>query len=112
MAKEILVSELSKSFSLSTPEFGIIKLDQAALSIVYEPSRIEILDTGYKFCSKFAEPGYAIFSHIISSGYLRDYDVENLFAFDVIIHNIDRGGKRGKPNLLINDKDLLLIDHE
>ena len=35
-----------------------------------------------------------------------------MFAFDNIIINTDRGGFRNKPNLLINDSNILLIDHE
>jgi hypothetical protein len=112
VAKEILVSELAKSFDLATPEYAIINLDNEALSQIYDSDRISMLEEGYKFCSKFAEPAYTIFSNIVTPGFLRDYDVENIFAFDVVILNVDRGGMRGKPNLLINDKELLLIDHE
>lgn len=112
VAKEIIVSELAKSFSLATPDYGIIQLEDESLLQVYDNARLDILDTGYKFCSKFAEPAYTIFSNLVTPGFLRDYDVENLFAFDVVILNVDRGGMRGKPNLLINDKELLLIDHE
>ena len=35
-----------------------------------------------------------------------------IFAFDNLVQNLDRGGLRDKPNLLINDDNFLLIDHE
>lgn len=35
-----------------------------------------------------------------------------IFAFDCFIINQDRGGYRNKPNLLVDDDGLKLIDHE
>lgn len=39
-------------------------------------------------------------------------DKAMLFAFDCLILNLDRGGYRNKPNLLIDDDGFILIDHE
>ena len=36
----------------------------------------------------------------------------NVYAFDNLLRNLDRGGFRKKPNLLVRDDSFLLIDHE
>lgn len=43
---------------------------------------------------------------------LKNYDLGTIFAFDNLVRNLDRGGFRNKPNLLIDDETLILIDHE
>ena len=111
VAKEILVNELAKEFSLPVPDYALIDIDHKLLVDFFKPEDLELLDDGYKFCSEF-NPHYVIFSPVISFKFLKDYDIANLFAFDNVIINTDRGGYRNKPNLLIKDDDMLLIDHE
>lgn len=53
-----------------------------------------------------------VFKHGLSAVFLKDYDLGSIFAFDNLAQNLDRGGLRDKPNLLINDNEFLLIDHE
>ena len=77
----------------------------------YDKQELEKIDNGYKFCSEY-HGQHLIFNPLVSLSYIKDYDIENLFAFDNIIINTDRGGFRDKPNLLINDTNILLIDHE
>lgn len=111
VAKEILVNELAKEFSLPVPDYALIDIDHKLLAEYFKPEDLKLLDDGYKFCSEF-NPHYLIFSPVISLKFLKDYDIANLFAFDNVIINSDRGGYRNKPNLLIKDDDMLLIDHE
>jgi hypothetical protein len=113
VAKEIIVSELAKMFDITIPEYGIINCTIEDLERVYEDDRerIESLDLGAKFCSKFMKQ-YPIFTKVTSKSYLQEYEILNIFAFDLLTFNVDRGGHRNKPNLLINDKELIIIDHE
>lgn len=111
VAKEILISELSMEFNLSLPNYAIINFDHNLLKGYYQEEYIKKLHVGYKFCTEYTE-GWAIYNPIIKSHYLKPYDVENVFAFDNLVINLDRGGTRRKPNLLINNQDFLLIDHE
>ncbi|TDW52659.1 hypothetical protein EV144_1011350 [Flavobacterium sp. 270] len=111
VAKEIIVCELAKMFDLTIPEYGIMNCALQDLQGVYKDERIDTLDLGAKFCSKFMSQ-YPIFTNVTSNIFLKDYEILNIFAFDVFIFNVDRGGYRNKPNLLINDNELMIIDHE
>lgn len=111
VAKEILISEIAKEFDLPVPDYGIINFDHKFLYDFFEKNYIKNLDTGYKFCSKLIE-GVVIFNPSIKNSYLQDYDIENVFAFDNLILNVDRGGYHNKPNLLVSDNNFVLIDHE
>lgn len=114
IAKDILISELAKEFDLKTPEYGIIDINNQELSDIYNDIELSIdeINEGYKFCTKLEEGAITTNSDIMSKRKLEQYHIENIFAFDNLIMNSDRGGFRGKPNLLINDEDILLIDHE
>lgn len=111
VSNEILCCELAKMFDLSVPDYGIMNFDKLDLERVYPKEWVDELDLGAKFCSKFMGQ-YTIFSPSTSKEYLKDYEILNIFAFDVFVSNVDRGGYRNKPNLLINDNELMVIDHE
>ena len=111
VAKEIICSELAKHFDLNCPEYGIIKINHNEFIGIYDEERIEKLDSGYKFCSRYLEAN-AMFNPLVTNSFLKDYEVATIFAFDLLVYNSDRGGFRNKPNLLINDNELYLIDHE
>lgn len=110
VGKEILINELAREFNLTTPEYAVIDLDHEILREHYSPQMFGRFHIGYKFCSEFME-GWVLYADLKSS-ILNQYDIENVFAFDNMIVNVDRGGRRNKPNLLVNDEELLLIDHE
>jgi len=111
VAKEIFVNELAKEFALSVPDYGLIDVKPEQLLDFFTAEEIEKFDKGYKFCSEFMGQ-YAIFNPLVSLQFIKEYDIENLFGFDNLMINVDRGGFRDKPNLLINDSEILLIDHE
>lgn len=111
VAKEIFINELAKEFNLSVPNYAVIKINHELLLDFFSPEEIEKLDKGYKFCSEFMSQ-YVIFNPLVSLSFIKDYDIENLFCFDNMVINVDRGVARDKPNLLINDNNILLIDHE
>lgn len=111
VAKEIICNELAQQFDLNCPDYGVININHNEFTGIYDEERIAKLDEGYKFCSKYLE-GNAIFNPLVTNSFLKDYEVASIFAFDFLIYNADRGGFRNKPNLLINDNGLYLIDHE
>lgn len=111
VAKEIIVNEMAREFELPVPDHGVINFDHSVLKDYYSPEHIKTLDKGYKYCSKFNE-GTVIYNPSVKNNFLRDYDFENVFAFDNLVLNVDRGGHRNKPNLLVSDDCFLLIDHE
>lgn len=109
-AKEIIGCEMAVAFDLPTPNYNIIDINHATLSTYYTENELRKFNKGYKFCSKKLDQ-YAGFNPNVSVGFLKDYEIAGIFAFDVLMHNTDRGF-RGKPNLLINDDRLVMIDHE
>ena len=111
VAKEILISELANEFNLPVPNYAVIDIDHSLLSDYFETDELDKLAEGYKFCSEF-NGQYVIFNPLVSLQFIKSYDIANLFAFDNVIINSDRGGFRNKPNLLVNDDEILLIDHE
>lgn len=112
IAKEIIVTYLAKEFDLPVPEMGLISIENKDLKKFYNEDEIKSIDNGYKFCTEYQE-GYVIMSTTLASKKLvNEYDIGNLFAFDNLIMNVDRGGFRNKPNLLLKDENFLLIDHE
>jgi len=111
VAKEILICELAKEFNLTVPNYALIDINHELLSKYFGPEELDKLDKNYKFCSEF-NGQFVIFNPLVSLQFIKTYNIANLFAFDNVIINTDRGGFRNKPNLLVNDEEILLIDHE
>ena len=75
----------------------------------YKPFRAELKE-GYYYGSKFL-PDAKPFKTGISEKLLDATDIENIFAFDVLVRNMDRNIQ--KPNLIIIRKNTpILIDHD
>lgn len=111
-AKEIIACELSVLFDLPTPSYSILDINKSKLSEHYTENELRKFYPGYKFCSKKLEQYVVFDSSVVSIGFLKEYEIINIFAFDFLIQNNDRGSRKGKPNLLINDDNLVMIDHE
>lgn len=112
VAKEIIVCELAKQFGLDSPPYGIIDVDKKELSEFYDVDELDLMDDGMRFCTEYME-GALIADNELSKRRLDQYDFALLFAFDNLILNSDRGGLYGsKPNLLLQDDKMYLIDHE
>ena len=112
VAKEIFISELAHEFSLTTPNYGVIWIDHSLLNNFFSKEEIKLLDKGYKFCSEYVKQSTPLVNSLASLSFIKEYDIANLFCFDNLIINVDRGGYRNKSNLLINDEEFILIDHE
>ena len=114
VAKEVYGNILAKQFSLPVPDIALVDFDAWFITTCLEPSERNILNIkheGLKFASKLAESMFIVAPHLYKN-FLREYDVANVYAFDTLIGNIDRGGARNKPNLIVDDEAFLLIDHE
>jgi len=110
-AKEIIACEIAAKFDILVPEYAVINISDEELMKYYDASEMLRLKSGYKFCSRFIEQS-VMFNPLVSNDFISQYQIENIFAFDVLMRNSDRGQYRNKPNLLINDSELMIIDHE
>ena len=114
VAKEIIGSVLANEFGLFTPDFALTNFDDFFIENILSQRERDILarkHSGWKFASKYQD-GMSIFSPAKHKRLLSIYDIANIFAFDCLIYNIDRGRRSDKPNLLVEDDNYLLIDHE
>ena len=114
VAKEIYGSLLARHFSLPTPDYALVNFDAEFFQLALEDEQRHILaqkDGGLKFASRLAD-SMTIVSPVLYKKYLKEYEIASVFAFDTLVYNLDRGGMRNKPNLLVDDENFFLIDHE
>lgn len=114
LCKEIYGAALAKEMDLNTPEFCLVEFSE----YFYEslPNYLKKIynekHNRYAFGSYYLEgaPTYSPSQHYSELSY---YDIESIYAFDVVIWNVDRRiGDPPKPNILFYEKEAYLIDHE
>jgi len=113
IAKEIFGNILARELGLSVPEFALVNFGDSFCQTL-ESENINILNNkhrGLKFGCEYIDSA-AIVNINNQKVFWKSYDIGSIFAFDNLIGNIDRGGARNKPNLLIKNEDFILIDHE
>lgn len=113
-AKEFYGNLLAKEFDLSVPDCAIADFSEQFIKDALGKNEKKILkskDPALKFASRYIE-GAPIFSPLLHKHILKDYDFAKVYAFDFLCYNLDRGGFRKKNNILIDDDNFLLIDHE
>lgn len=113
-AKEFYGNILAKEFDLLVPECAFADFTQSFIKISLGKNERRFLqskDQNLKFASRYIE-GAPVFSNLLHRNVLKEYDFAQVYAFDFLCANLDRGGFRNKPNLLIDDDDIILIDHE
>lgn len=112
IAKEMFGNILAHEFDLPVPEAGLIHFSDVFIAHLPEAAKQQLAKKhqGLKFGCQWRAMSIVDPSNLKSI--LNDYDLATVFAFDNFVFNLDRGGYRKKPNLLINDEDFLLIDHE
>ncbi|GAB3909706.1 hypothetical protein GCM10028803_47800 [Larkinella knui] len=113
VAKEAFGNVLAQEFDLNVPEFALVKFGDAFIHDLPEREalRLNEIPDGLKFGS-VEIPNAPIVDVRQQRSLLKSYQIGSIFAFDNLIWNLDRGGARNKPNLLIDDDTLILIDHE
>lgn len=113
VAKEVFANRLAREFDLPVPDCALIEFTPAFIASLpaEQAKRLTTTHSGLKFGSALARDMIIVNPDRLPS-FLKDYDLGTIFAFDNLIQNLDRGGYRDKPNLLIDDNGFLLIDHE
>lgn len=113
IAKEFLCNVLATQFDLLVPEPCLINPFEEDFLATLDTDTKKDLNTRFKglsFASKLI-PATILNPEVKSNNY-DIHDCAMVFAFDCLILNQDRGGYRNKPNLLVDDDGLKLIDHE
>lgn len=112
IGKEFLGNFLTSEFDLRAPECGLVELSQIFLSTLEKDQALECKKKyqGKTFASKLMEGAVLVNKIPIRRFEINHY--ANVYAFDCLILNTDRGGIQGKPNLLTDDEGFILIDHE
>lgn len=110
LIKEIISSELAKSFDIQTPDYALINFSDSFISILPSDIQNDILkfDSKLFFGTKLIEPVLTTNENLVKI--IEFESIALIYAFDNLILNIDR--RNEKPNLLIQDKDVFVIDHE
>lgn len=111
LCKEVYASVLANELGLNTPATALITIDDQFRETLprEQQETLKNKHTSYAFGSEFID-GTFTFSPSQHITELADYDIESVFAFDVLILNTDR--RKRKPNILLDDKQYYLIDHE
>lgn len=110
-ASEFYGNVLATEFDITTPEVALINFSADFIETLPDDikKRVRLHDQKFFFGSEYHE-GFV--QYVPSKDYntFDMWDIQNVFAFDVLIRNVDR--KVAKPNLLIQRDNYLAIDHE
>lgn len=108
--KEVYGSILAEHFDFNTPKAVLAKVGQGIIDILNQSGKYkgEDLRKGIYFATTYIEN--ALDYSKAAKLRIEDWEVENIFAFDVLIRNSDR--RNSKPNLFYKDREVYLIDHE
>jgi len=109
--KEIYTWVLAKEFDLNIPDIAIVKVDKWFIDELKKRPKYQKFDisSGFYFASMYIENHLNYKSGLPLNKY-ENWEVENIFAFDVLVRNADRREK--KPNLFFCQKSPYIIDHE
>lgn len=109
--KEIIANILAKSFELTVPDIALVAVPQEIIDRMKENpvyANTE-LQSGYYFGCKYIEETLSYEQGLATNNY-ELWELETIFAFDVLIRNFDR--RTQKPNILFKEEDFILIDHD
>lgn len=109
--KEVLANKLASEFDLEVPEPALLEFNEDFVEGLNHELREELSarDRRAKFATRYIDDA-PIFSSTLPGKSIERYEMENIYAFDFLINNVDR--REIKPNLLVNDHTAYLIDHE
>lgn len=113
IGKEFLCNQLAIEFDLAVPEAYLIDaFDPDFYGTLEIDAQLDLATRfkGISFGSKLIDA--TILNPQVKSNSFDIYDCAMVFGFDCLILNQDRGGHRNKPNIMVNDEGLTLIDHE
>jgi hypothetical protein len=111
LAKEVYCHFLAKDFDINTPDIALISFHNSFIDTLpaETKSRATEQDVQLYFGSKY-HSGFVQYIPAKHHRTFKSWDIEIIFAFDLLVRNIDR--RNGKPNLLVKKTDYLAIDHE
>ena len=110
---EVIGYVLTKEFDFNVPEAAFIEINEDFLSTIQNEEHYWLLerkDARLKFGSSLVDNAYLFDTRSEYPNPIKLLDLQMLFAFDNLIRNRDRNNY--KPNLLIRDTEIYLIDHE
>ncbi|MGN6640063.1 MAG: HipA family kinase [Mucilaginibacter sp.] len=112
IGKEFLCNFLASEFDLIAPECGVVRLSPTFLDTLEKNQFNEFGHKyqGHTFASRLCTDAILYTENMPRSFPIKDY--VNIFTFDCLTFNADRGGFRNKPNILVDDDGFILIDHE
>ncbi|WP_264790637.1 HipA family kinase [Aureispira anguillae] len=120
--KEVFANILAQEFDLSVPQAALILVKQPLINELNENPNYQNIElkAGVYYGSRLIN-NHTAYTKDLKASYFDKDIMEQVFAFDVLIRNFDRRrGKEGnnekveigKPNVLLKDKEVYLIDHD
>ncbi|MGB0930780.1 MAG: HipA family kinase [Chitinophagales bacterium] len=108
--KELYGNVLAKEFDLNTPKPALIQVNNSLISQLKKSDRYKNWDiiSGTYFGCELVENTLDFNQKALQKS--EQWEIENVFAFDVLIRNVDR--RVSKPNMFFKDGSIILIDHE
>lgn len=109
--KEFYSCILADECELSVPRYALIKFNKDFINSLEkeDQQRMKEIGRNYFFGSELIYPKLD-YSDALTNKHLESYDIESIFAFDVLIRNTDR--REQKPNIFFQKDTYYLIDHE
>lgn len=109
--KEIYASVLAHQFDLKVPKPALVEVGSEIIAELQqdEAQKDKELRPGFYYGCEYLN-GPVNYSDAMPESLLDVWEMENVFAFDVLLRNVDRRVR--KPNLFFKDKSIYLIDHE
>lgn len=111
LANEVYGSLLATQFDIRTPEIALIQLEPNFIMTLKEDIKKRVLQNQSRLY--FGSRYYEGYNQYVPPKFSKTFDIghlETIFAFDVLVRNVDR--RVGKSNLLVKKGDYLAIDHE
>ncbi len=108
---EVFGSILAKELELQTPNSALISVPKSILDEIRKHPKYQNwdIDAGVYFGCEYL-PNATSFNPNFPLSQYELWNLQSIFAFDVLIRNFDR--RTEKPNLLSFKEDLFVIDHE
>lgn len=109
--REFIAALVANELGLSTPEPVIIEIDEKFVQLANDEMSYQVLNKsiglnyGCLYLSGLSTWTNAsfLYKNLFST-------IQKVFIFDVFIENTDRS--QGKPNMLTDNKDIVILDHE
>jgi hypothetical protein len=109
--KEVYASFLAKHFELNIPESVLVEVSYTLIRELKKQEKYKNweITEGVYFASKYI-PNSRSFTDIVPLRSYNYWELGNIFAFDVLIMNIDRQCEN--PNVIVKNQAIYVIDHE